>query len=380
MLSRQSVRLPVRCERYRANDCPDHYGIKRLCRLLKRGGKNLYEDIINDETLSDAGQAEALAELGTLPDFVSRIKSQSVTPVLSGIRGGIERLQTRTASRVANTAISAISEAAGDVNVAEQTIVDLWQAAVPFIEAWWQELYEDIINDDTLSDAEQGEALAELGTLPDFVSGIKAQYVTPVIGGIRQSTERLQTRTANRMAHSAIGAISEAAGDVNVTEQTILSLWESAVPFIEAWWQELYEDIINDPNLSDAEQGEALAELGTLPDFVSGIKAQYVTPVIGGIRQSTERLQTRTANREAHSAIGAIGEAAGDVNVAEQTIIELWQAAISKYRKRGGQELYEDIVNDPNLSDAEQGEAISRTRDTTRFCSRNQSTVCNACY
>ena len=234
------------------------------------------------------------------------------------------------------------------MNVAEQTIVDLWaEAAIPFIEAWWQELYEDIINDPNLSDAAMGEALAELGTLPDFVAGIKSGSVTPVIEGIRQGTEALQTRTATREAQGAISAIGEAAGDVNVTEQTILSLWNQAVPFIEAWWEELREDIVNDPNLSDAAMTEALAALGTLPDFVSGIKARSVTPVIQGIQQSTERLQTRTASREVNEAIGAISEAANDVNVAESTILELWQDAVP-FIENWWQELYEDIINDRN--------------------------------
>ena len=67
---------------------------------------------------------------------------------------------------------------------------------------------------ETLSDAEQGEALAELGSVEDFVARIKAQSVTPVISGIRQSTERLQTRTASRVAQGAISAIGEAAGQM----------------------------------------------------------------------------------------------------------------------------------------------------------------------
>ena len=36
-----------------------------------------------------------------------------------------------------------------------------------------------------------------------------------------EQTERLQTRTASRVANAAISAISSAAADVNITEQTI---------------------------------------------------------------------------------------------------------------------------------------------------------------
>ena len=326
----------------------------------------LRDDIVNDPNLSDAEQSEALAGLGSIEDFVDDIKSQSVTPVIQGIQQGLEALETRTASREANDAINAIGEAAADVNVTESTILELWEQAVPSIEAWYNELRDDIVNDPNLSDAQMAEALAELGSVADFVSNIKSQYVEPTLQGIQQGIEALETRTTSREANNAIGAIGEAASDVNVTEQTILELWEQAVPRIEAWWQELHDDIVNDPNLSDAEQSESLAELGSVEDFVSNIKSQSVTPTLQGIRQGIEALETRTETRLANDAINAISEAAGDVNVTEQTILELWEQAVPSI-EAWWQELYDDIVNDPNLSAAEQGEALAELGNVADF-------------
>ena len=317
----------------------------------------LYQDILNDPNLSNAEQTEALAELGTQQDFVDSLKSQYVTPAVQGIRQGIEALQTKTATRVANEAIDAIGEAAADVNITEATILELWQAAVPSLESWYSELHDDIINDPNLSSDEQAEALAELGTVEDFVSRLKSQQVDPLIRGIRQSAEVLQTRTASRAANDAIRAIGEAAADVNVTEATLLSLWQSTIPSIENWYNELRDDIVNNPNLSDAEQTEALAELGTVEDFVANLKSQHVTPIVEGIRRNIEALETRTASRVANDAIAAIGEAAGDVNTTEQTILSLWESTVPLI-ENWYSELRDDIVNDPNLSNAEQAEAL----------------------
>ena len=226
----------------------------------------------------------------------------------------------------------------------------LWQDAVPLIENWWQELYDDIVNDPNLSDAEQTEALAELGSIEDFVGNLRSRHVAPVIQRIQQSTERLrtqtqtvtndirqgiealETRTASRVANDALNAIGEAASDVNVTEQTILELWDAAVPLIENWLQELRDDILNDPNLNASERTEALAGLGSVADFVGNLKSQYVTPVIRGIREGIEALQTRTASRIANAAIQAIGDAASDVNVTEQTIVAFVARRYTEYR------------------------------------------------
>ena len=54
--------------------------------------------------------------------------------------------------------------------------------------------------------------------------------------------------------------------------------------------------------------GRRYLKLGTQQDFVNGLKARYVTPVLQGILQGTERLETRTASREAQGAISAISE------------------------------------------------------------------------
>ena len=130
------------------------------------------------------------------------------------------------------------------MNITEQEILEKWTAAIPALENWWTELYEDIINNPNLSDAQQAEDLAALGSQQDFVASLKAQYVTPVLMGIAQALEALETRTANRLAQDALGAISEAASDANVTETEIASLWTTSIPTLETWYQELYDDIV----------------------------------------------------------------------------------------------------------------------------------------
>ena len=309
-----------------------------------------YNELLEDAQLieNEAERTEALAALGTLPDFVANLKSQYVTPVVNSIQRATEALETRTATRLANEAISAISEVASDVNVTEQAILERWNEAVPRIEAWWSELYEDIVNNPDLTDAERTESLAELGTQQDFVSSLKSQYVTPVLSGIAQATEALQTRTANRLAQDAISAIGEAAGDVNATEQEILDQWTQAIPALENWWSELYEDIVNNPNLSDAQQSEDLAALGSQQDFVASLKSQYVTPIITSISQAAEALQTRTANRLAQGALGAIREAASDVNVTEQAIAQLWTDALPLIET-----WYQELLDDANAIENE---------------------------
>ena len=175
------------------------------------------------------------------------------------------------------------------MNVTEQAIAQLWTDALPLIETWYQELLDDAnaIENEALRD----EAIADLGSPEAFVANLKSQYVTPIITGISQATEALQTRTANRLANDAISAISDVANDVNVTEEAIIDKWQEAVPFIEGWWQELSDDIVNNENLNDADIAESLAELGSVEAFVGNIRSQYVTPVLNNI------LQTRFGNR-----------------------------------------------------------------------------------
>ena len=218
----------------------------------------------------------------------------------------LEALQTRIASRVANDALGAIRTASEDANVTEQTILELWQDTQPALEAWYQELLDDAnaIKDE----AERNEAVAALGSLPQFVANLKSQYVTPVVTGLRSSAEALQTRTANRLANDALGAIREAASDANITESEIVQLWTDAQPFLETWYQELLDDA--NAIVKEADKTEALAELGSLPDFIERLKSQYVTPVVTGLRSSAEELETRTATRLANDALGAIREAA----------------------------------------------------------------------
>ena len=316
-----------------------------------------YGDVAFDAEVA-AATAEALEDVQSSPEVTEQVQR------------AIEALETRTANRLAQSALDAISEAASDVNVTETTLVERWNEAVPQIEAWWQELYDDIINNPDLTEAERTEDLAALESQQDFVASLKSQYVTPVLMGIAQATEALQTRTANRLAQDAISAISEATGDVNVTEQEILNQWTAAIPSLENWWRDLYEDILNDPNLSDAAEAESLSALGTQQDFVANLKSQYVTPAITGIRRSAEALQTRTANRLAQEALGSLREATSDVNITETEITQLWTAALPALEN-----WYQELLEDANAieSDAERTEAIAALGSPEQFIASLES-------
>ena len=315
-----------------------------------------YQELLEDANAieDEAERAEAIAALGTLPEFVANLKSQYVTPTIARIAQSAEALQTRTANRLAQDALSAVSEAVSDVNITEAEINRLWQEAIPSLENWWQELYEDIINNPNLSDAQQAEDLAALGSQQDFVSRLKSQYVTPVITGIQRSAEALETRTASRLAQEALRAISEAASDANATETEIVSLWDASIPALETWYQELLDDANAIEN--DAERNEAIAALGTPEAFIANLKSQYVTPVITSIQNSAEALQTRTANRLANEALGAIRTAGSDANITEQAILDLWNTALPALEN-----WYQELLDDANAieNDAERAEALA---------------------
>ena len=330
--------------------------------------QELYEDIVNNPDLTEIERTETLAELGTQLDFVSSLKSQYVTPVLMGIAQATEALQTRTANRLAQDAISAMSEAAGDVNVTEQEILNQWTAAIPSLENWWRDLYEDILNDPNLSDAAEAESLSALGTQQDFVANLKSQYVTPAITGIRRSAEALQTRTANRLAQEALGSLREATSDVNITEVEITQLWTDALPLITAWYQELLEDAQSIEN--DAESAEAVAALGSPEQFIASLESQYVTPILTGIQRSREALETRTANRLAQDALNGLREVSADVNITEQAIAQLWTDALPLI-ENWYQELFEDATAIEN--DAERAEAIAALGRPDQFVANLRS-------
>ena len=330
--------------------------------------QELYDDIINNPDLTEAERTEDLAALGSQQDFVASLKSQYVTPVLMGIAQATEALQTRTANRLAQDAISAMSEAAGDVNTTEQEILRRWTEAIPALENWWQELYEDILNDPNLSDAAEAESLAALGTQQDFVANLKSQYVTPAITGIRRSAEALQTRTANRLAQEALGSLREATSDVNITETEITQLWTAALPALENWYQELLEDA--NAIESDAERTEAIAALGSPEQFIASLESQYVTPILTGIQRSREALETRTANRLANNALSGLREAASDANITEQAILHLWTDSVSLI-ENWYQELFEDATAIEN--DAERAEAIAALGSPEAFIANLRS-------
>ena len=328
----------------------------------------LYDDIVNNPDLTAIERTESLSALGTQQDFVSSLKSQYVTPVLMGIASATEALETRTANRLAQDALGAISEAASDVNATEQEILDQWTAATPALENWWAELYDDIINNPTLSDAQQSESLTALGTQQDFVSSLKSQYVTPVLSGIAQATEALQTRTANRLAQEALGSLSEATSDVNITEAEVVDLWTATLPALETWYQELLDDANAIAN--DAERGEALDALGSPEAFIANLKSQYVTPIITAIQTGAEALQTRTANRLAQSALKGLREATSDVNITEAEVINLWTATVPLIET-----WYQELLDDANAiaDDAERGEALDALGSPEAFIANLKS-------
>ena len=301
---------------------------------------------------NDAERAEALAALGSLDQFIANLKSQYVTPVISGLRSSAETLETRAAERSAHTALQGIRSATEDANVTEAEIVELWASAQPLLETWYNELLEDAQAIE--NDAEQAEAIAALGSLDQFIANIESQYVTPIVTGLRASAEALETRTANRLANTALQAIRTAGEDTNITESEIVQLWVSAQPLLETWYNELLEDAQAIEN--DAERAEAIAALGSLPDFIANLKSQYVTPIVSGIQRSAEALQTRTATREANTALGAIREASEDVNITETQIVQLWTAAVPLLEV-WYQELLEDAEAIEN--DAERAEALA---------------------
>ena len=282
----------------------------------------------------------------------TRASEQASETSAASVQAALEALQTRTANRLATDALGAIRDVASDANVTEQTILDAWGAAQPFLETWYQELLDDA--NAIENEAERTEAVAALGTLPAFIANLKSQYVTPVVNGIRSSTEALETRTATREANDALGAIREAASDVNVTESEIVSLWTNAQPFLETWYQELLDDANEIVNV--AERTEAVAALGTLPAFIANLKSQSVTPVVNGLRASAEALETRTANRLANDALGAIREAASDANITESEIVELWTDA-QPFLETWYQELLDDV--NEIVNEAEKTEALA---------------------
>ena len=250
-----------------------------------------YQELLDDAEAieNDADREEAIAALGTPEAFIANLKAQYVAPILTNIQNSTEALGTQTANRLAQEALGAIREAGSDVNVTEAEIIRLWTEALPFIETWYQELLDDAeaIEDD----AEREEALEALGSPEAFIANLKSQYVTPILTGIEQSTEALETQTANREAQDAIQGLQDVASDVNVTRRTILEKWREAIPFIRTWWQELHDDIVNNENLSDAQIRESLAELGSVEAFIGNIRSQYVTPILNNI------IGTRFQNR-----------------------------------------------------------------------------------
>ena len=313
-----------------------------------------YGELLDDANSIEnvAERTEAVAALGSLPDFVASLKSQYVTPVVTGLRRSAEALETRTATRLANDALGSIREAVADANVTESEIVRLWTDAQPLLETWYQELLDDA--NAIENDADRGEAVAALGSLPDFVASLKSQYVTPIVNGLRRSGEVLETRMANRVANDALGAIRTASEDANVTETEIVNLWTNAQPFIETWYQELLDDANAIEN--DAERNEALLALGSLPQFIASLKSQYVSPVISRLRSAGEALQTRTANRLANDALGAIREAAMDANVTESEIVNLW-TDVQPFLETWYGELLDDANSIENV--AERTEAVA---------------------
>ena len=322
--------------------------------------ENWYQELLDDaNAIENEGlRTEALDALGSPEQFVANLKSQYVTPVITGLQRSQEARETRTANRLAQDALKGLREMGADVNVTEQAITDAWTAALPFIENWYQELLDDA--NAIENEADRGDALDALGSPEAFVANLKSQYVSPVLMGITQSTEALQTRTANREANDAIQALRDVADDVNVTEQAIVDKWQEAIPFIQTWWQELYDDIVNNENLNEGQIRESLDELGTVEAFVGNIRSQYVTPVLNNIlgtqfQNRSNAAQTRL-NRSQFNFGGATSES--DFETRRTAVIE----AINAYYDAEEERIDNLEASEADLKDLRDGNDLARDR------------------
>ena len=143
--------------------------------------ENWYQELLDDaNAIENEGlRDEAIADLGSPESFIASLKSQYVTPIITGIQSGREALETRTANRLANDALGSLREAVGDVNITEAEIANLWTTALPLIENWYQELLDDAnaIENEGLRD----EAVTDLGSPEAFIANLKSQYVTQLL-------------------------------------------------------------------------------------------------------------------------------------------------------------------------------------------------------
>ena len=202
------------------------------------------------------------------------------------------------------------------------------------------------------------EALAALGSPEQFVANLKSQYVEPVLTGIAQSTEALETRTANRQAQGVIGALRTVADDVNVTEQAIIDKWQEAIPFIETWWQELYDDIVNNANLTDDDIAESLAELGSVESFIGNIRSQYVTPVLNNILGTQFQNRSNAAQNRVNRARVDLGSATSESDV--ETRRGLVVAALNAYYDAEEERIDNLEKSEETLSDLRDDNQLAR--------------------
>ena len=237
-------------------------------------------------------------------------------------------INVTTTSRIAESSVDAITAAMENNNVTAAEIVALWNEAKPKIEAEWQALYDKIQQDPNLSDAQRAEQFAALGNQQDFVSNAKASTVDPALERIRSAAESLETTRTTRLLNEAVTAFSEAVGVANLTVEEVLSEWAKVKPKVEGLWQELYDDIANDPNLSDAQRIEDFSALGTQQDFATNYKADLVDPVIAAIKADNIADGLAHAKFEVDTGLDAFRAAAKIGTVTVEEIQTLWDTHV----------------------------------------------------
>ena len=151
---------------------------------------------------------------------------------------------------------------------------------------------------------------------------------------------------------------------MNVTEQTIIDKWQEAIPFIESWWQELYDDIVNNANLTDADIAESLTELGSVEAFVGNIRSQYVTPVLNNILGTQFRNRSNAAQNRVNRAQFNLGGATSESDF--ETRRDLLIGAINAYYSAEEERIDALELSEAELSDLRQDNQLARDQAIQR--------------
>ena len=145
---------------------------------------------------------------------------------------------------------------------------------------------------------------------------------------------------------------------MNVTEQAIIEKWQEAIPFIQTWWQELYDDIVNNANLTDADIAESLTELGSVEAFVGNIRSQYVTPVLNNILGTQFQNRSNAAQNRLNTARFNLGGATSESDF--ETRRDLIIGAINSYYDAEEERINNLEVSEEMLRDLREDNQLAR--------------------